>query len=223
MPSTTCRSLVTGTVELPGSGPENAGGVLTRFLSAGMWAGITLASYRGLVPEAPVRAILLTGTMGSGKTAVAMEIGERLEAAGQPYALVDLDWLGWVQPAPASALTQRAVLAENLRLIWPTFREAGVRRLVLARYVEDRLQLDEFRAALQGVELFVVRLVASEEVIEQRLRARDAGAQLAEHLAETALFAARGEANALEDAVVENGERPLGEVAAEVLAAAGWS
>jgi hypothetical protein len=188
-----------------------------------MRAGITLASYRGRVPEAPARGILLTGTMGSGKTVVAMELGERLEAAGHPYALVDLDWLGWVQPSPASALTQRSVLAENLRLIWPTFREAGVQRLVLARYVEDRPQLDEFRAALPGVELFVVRLVASLEVIERRLRARDSGAQRAEHLAETALFAARGEANALEDAVVENGERPLGEVAAEVLAAAGWS
>ena len=96
-------------------------------------------------------------------------------------------------------------------------------RLVLARYVEDRAQLEEFRAALPGVELFVVRLVASQDVIERRLRARDSGAQLAEHLAETRAFAARGEANALEDAVVENGDRPLAEVAAEVLAAAGWS
>ena len=59
-------------------------------------------------------------------------------------------------------------------------------------------------------------------MIERRLRARDTGAQLAEHLAETAQFAARGEANALEDAVVENGERPLADVAAEVLAVAGW-
>ena len=63
---------------------------------------------------------------------------------GQPYALVDLDWLGWVEPAPGSSLTQRSVLAQNLRLIWPTFREAGVQRLVLARYVEDRAQLESF-------------------------------------------------------------------------------
>jgi hypothetical protein len=140
--------------------------------------------------------------MGSGKTAVTIAIGELLE---QPYALVDLDWLGWVEPAPSSRLTQRSVLAENLRLIWPTLREAGVERLVLARYVEDRAQLDEFRAALPGVELCVVRLVATQAVIERRLRARDSGGQLAEHLAETAEFAARGEASALEDAVVENG------------------
>jgi hypothetical protein len=161
--------------------------------------------------------------MGSGKTAVTIAIGELLELREQPYALVDLDWLGWVDPAPSSRLTQRSVLAENLRLIWPTFREAGVERLVLARYVEDRAQLGEFRAALPGVELCVVRLVASQGVIERRLRARDSGAELAEHLAETAEFAARGEANALEDAVVENGDRPLAEVAAEVLTAAGWS
>jgi hypothetical protein len=212
---------VTGTGGSPLCGPGKTGGVLTRLLSAGKRIDITLARYRARVPEAPpARAILLTGTVGSGKTVVTIAIGELLK---QPYALVDLDWLGWVEPARASLFTQRAVLAENLRLIWPTFREAGVERLVLARYVEDRAQLDEFRAALPGVELFVVRLVASQAVIEQRLRARDSGAQLAEHLAETAEFAARGEANALEDAIVANDDRALAEVAAEVLAAAGWS
>jgi adenylylsulfate kinase len=167
-------------------------------------------------------ALLLTGTMGSGKTAVAIAIGELLQERGEPYALVDLDWLGWVDPAPSASLSQRAVLTENLRLIWPTFRAAGVQRLVLARYLEDREQLDELRAALPDVELTVVRLVAPEALIERRLRARDTGAQLAEHLAELAELAARAEANALEDAVVENGERPLADVAAEVLAASGW-
>ena len=198
--------------------------MLTGSLSAASTMGITLASYRAPVPDAPAaRAILLTGTMGSGKTAVTIAIGELLEQREQPYALVDLDWLGWVDPAPSSRLTQRAVLSENLRLIWPTFREAGVERLVLARYVEDRAQLDEFRAALPGVQLAVVRLVASQPVIERRLRGRDTGGQLAEHLAETAEFAARGEASALEDAVVENGDRSLDDVAAEVLTAAGWN
>ena len=195
--------------------------MLTSFLSAGSRVGITLASYRARVPAAsPARAILLTGTVGSGKTAVTIAIGDLLELRRQPYALVDLDWLGWVEPAPGSPLTQRSVLVENLRLIWPTFREAGAERLVLARYVEDRAQLDELRAALPGVELVVVRLVATQAVIERRLRARDSGAQLAEHLAHAA---ARSEANALEDAVVENGDRPLAEVAAEVLAVAGWN
>jgi adenylylsulfate kinase len=193
-------------------------------LSVAQRIGMTLAGYRAPVPDPPpARAILLTGTVGCGKTAVTVAIGEQLEARRQPYALVDLDWLAWVDPAPLAALTQRAVLVENLRLIWPTFREAGVERLVLARHVEDREQLGEFRAALPGVPLTVVRLVAPQRLIERRLRARDAGAQLAEHLAETAELAARGGANALEDAIVENGDRRLEEVAAEVLVVAGWS
>ena len=170
----------------------------------------------------PARAILLTGTVGSGKTSVAIEIGEQLEDGDVPYALVDLDWLGWLQPAPASLVTQRSALTKNLGLVWGTFREAGVERLVLARYVEDREQLDAFRGALPGVELFVVRLVAPQALVERRLRARDSGAQLVEHLAETAAFAAEGEQAGLEDAVVENGERPLRDVAADVLTAAAW-
>jgi adenylylsulfate kinase len=175
------------------------------------------------VPAAtPARAILLTGTVGSGKTSVALEIGELLEAGDLPYALVDLDWLAWLRPAPASLVTVHSALAENLALIWPTFREAGVERLVLARFLDERAQLDAVRGALPGVELFVVRLSAAQPLVEQRLRARDTGLQLAEHLAETAALAVRGEQAALEDAVVENGERPLRAVAEDVLAAAGW-
>jgi hypothetical protein len=69
----------------------------------------------------------------------------------------------------------------------------------------------------------VVRLVAPHDVIERRLRARDSGAQLAEHLAEAATFAVRAAEAALEDAVIENGERPLAEVAEQVLRAASWA
>jgi hypothetical protein len=173
-------------------------------------------------PATPARAILLTGTVGAGKTSVAVEIGELLEAGDQPYALLDLDWLAWVRPAPASIFTVHSLLVENLRLIWPVFREAGVERLVLARYLDDRAQLAALRSALPGVELFVVRLAAPGALVERRLQARDSGAQLEDHLAETAHFAARGEAAAIEDAIVQNGERPLRDVASDVLAAAGW-
>lgn len=170
----------------------------------------------------PARAILLTGTVGAGKTSVALELGEILEAGEHAYGLVDLDWLAWLRPARASLATVQSVLAENLRLIWPTYREAGVERLVLARCVGDRAELDALRASLPGVELYVVRLSVPDELARQRLEARDTGVQLAEHLAETAVLAARAEQLALEDAVVANGDRPLREVAEDVLAAAGW-
>jgi adenylylsulfate kinase-like enzyme len=41
-----------------------------------------------------VRALLLTGIFGTGKSSVAEEIAELLEASEQPFAAIDLDWLG---------------------------------------------------------------------------------------------------------------------------------
>jgi adenylylsulfate kinase-like enzyme len=39
--------------------------------------------------------VLLTGVYGSGKSSVAEEIAYLLEQQGEPYALLDLDYLGW--------------------------------------------------------------------------------------------------------------------------------
>jgi cellulose biosynthesis protein BcsQ len=39
--------------------------------------------------------VLLTGVYGSGKSSVAAEIAYLLERRDEPYALLDLDYLGW--------------------------------------------------------------------------------------------------------------------------------
>jgi hypothetical protein len=39
--------------------------------------------------------VLLTGVYGSGKSSVAEEIAYLLEQRGEPYALLDLDYLSW--------------------------------------------------------------------------------------------------------------------------------
>jgi len=39
--------------------------------------------------------VLLTGVYGAGKSSVAEEIAYLLEHRGEPYALLDLDYLGW--------------------------------------------------------------------------------------------------------------------------------
>jgi ribose 1,5-bisphosphokinase PhnN len=165
------------------------------------------------------RAILLSGPVGSGKTTLLLEIGELLEARGEPYALVDLDWLTWLRPVPGASLTVQEVLAQNLRAAWATFREAGVERLVLGRFVERREQLEAISEALPDVDLFVVRLAVPPRVLEERVRGRDSGRELAEHLALIAAAATPGVA----DAVVENdGVRSPGVVAREILTKAEW-
>src|SRR5258708_347501 len=69
---------------------------------------LTLA---GRSSVAPVRALLLSGPVGSGKTTVLLALGELLEERGEPYALVDLDWLAWGQPAPGTLRVEEGLLA----------------------------------------------------------------------------------------------------------------
>jgi ribose 1,5-bisphosphokinase PhnN len=89
--------------------------------------------------------------------------------------------------------------------------------------VRTREELSDISEALAGSRLTVVRLVASAEVVEQRLRGRDSGTELAEHLEEAAAFAAEAEAAGIGDAVIDCSELAVPEVAARVLAAAGWT
>ena len=62
--------------------------------------------------EHRAEGVLLTGVYGSGKSSVAEEIAYLLEQQGKPYALLDLDYLGWAglgwagrAPAPVIAGT----------------------------------------------------------------------------------------------------------------------
>lgn len=129
-----------------------------------------------------IPGVLLTGTVGSGKTSVAIEIGERLEVAGVPYSAIDLDWLCWISPAPDHGRSVHDVLVESLAAVWPAHRAAGVQRVILARGMRDADEIDRVRAAVPDVDLEVVQLSVDHELIRRRLRERDSGAQLAQHL-----------------------------------------
>jgi len=168
------------------------------------------------------RAILLTGTLGAGKTAVAVEVGWLLSLRDVRVAVVDLDWLGWAhlgdegRPGRSDEL-----IAANLAAIWPNYAAAGIDHLVLARLLIRRSGLEGVRAALPGADLKVVRLTASPATLESRLRRRDSGRELDEHLRELAPSAEQSAAVEA-DLVVENDGAPLADVAEQVLRRAGW-
>lgn len=170
------------------------------------------------------RALLLTGTVGVGKTTTADAVGDRLRAAGVAHALVDLDELRRCWPAPADDPFHTALSLTNLAALSRAYRDAGAERLVLAGVVETRADRQRHADAV-GVALQVVRLVAPADVVAPRLRARhvDDPEGLAWHLHRRGELDAVLDAADVADAVVTVTGLGRGEVADAALRAAGWS
>src|SRR5205823_8990934 len=96
-----------------------------------------------------------------------------------------------------SGATVADLLVRNLAHVWTEFRAAGVELVVLARFAPSGEEVDAIRAALPGAELFVVSLTAPRNVLEERVHARDRGAELAHHLEAIAHGGPRAIAHAL--------------------------
>jgi hypothetical protein len=100
--------------------------------------------------------VLITGVYGAGKSTVAAEICYLLEQRRQPYALLDVDFLGWGVPSYDGA-TGNPFMLRNLAAVVSNYREGGISVFVLAYFVPGQDELRGIREAV-GVPLQVVRL-----------------------------------------------------------------
>lgn len=165
------------------------------------------------------RALLLTGGFTTGKTAVAKEVLATASALGLHAAAIDLDWLGW---ATGASITLDDLIARNLAAVAGNYAAAGVDHLVLARALVHPSALQAVAGALPAWELKVIRLAAPRGALEQRIRARDSGSELEEHLADLDEMTQKVMAAASGAPVVVNDGRELGDIAKEVMRIAGW-
>lgn len=94
-----------------------------------------------------VRALLINGTVGAGKTSVAEALGDLLAQAGIANAVIDVDWLRRSWPEPPGDPFNGAITLRNLRAVARNYREAGALRLVLAGVVESRAERAAYAAA----------------------------------------------------------------------------
>jgi adenylylsulfate kinase len=169
----------------------------------------------------PVPTMLVTGTVGVGKSTVAAEINDALADLKIPSAAVDLDALVWQWPSTSNWNSD--LMFENLASLWPNYQAHGATRLILAGVLEDRAELVRYRAAVPGAQITVCRLVAPEAVRRDRLRRRmPPGPSRDWHLDRTVELERTLDRLAVGDFAVENGDRPVRDVAIEVLARAGW-
>jgi adenylylsulfate kinase len=171
--------------------------------------------------KVPVPTPVLTGTVGSGKSTVAAEINDALAELKVPNAAVDLDALVWQWPSTSK--WNNDLMFENLASLWPNYQAHGATHLILARVLEDRAELDRYRAAVPGAEITVCRLTTPEPLRLERLHERmPPGPSRDWHLARSVELEGILADRACEDFEVENGDRPIREVALEVLSRAGW-
>ncbi|HTK28661.1 MAG TPA: hypothetical protein VL309_03880 [Vicinamibacterales bacterium] len=162
--------------------------------------------------------LIVTGSMGSGKTTILGEASDLLTAARVPHAGIDLDTLGigFLE----GGLTD--VLFQNLAGVWRGYAGAGIGRLLLAAAVEDAGTLARIRGAIPGASITIGRLVASVETMQDRVRLREPGLLQSVFVARAAELNEILDRAHLEQFTITNDGRPATEVARELLEHAGW-
>jgi len=161
------------------------------------------------------KGVLITGVYGSGKSSVSAEIGYELEQRGEMYALLDLDFLGWVGDHDIG----RATMLRNLAAVAPNYKGLGVGRYVLAYFVPDRGTLDAIKDAL-AIPLQVVRLSVPITEIERRLSA-DVTSGRKDDLRDAAESIAASAGVGVEDLLIENTGQ-VQAIAGSVMSWLGW-
>jgi hypothetical protein len=167
-----------------------------------------------------VPLLILSGSVGVGKTTIGVAISDILSATGTSHAFVDRDALSvsW----PRVGRFNEEIANRNLADVWRNFREAGATRLIVAGVMETRDDVERCRRVVPGAASVLCRLRASPQTRESRIRAREEGASRDWHLARTVELEEILQRAGLEDFCVENDGRPADAVAREVLARAGW-
>ena len=158
--------------------------------------------------------------MGSGKTTVLSEASDLLTARNIPHASIDVDALGTAHLPPT--LQNNQLMYQNLQSVWENYAHAGVTRLLLARAIEDRTELEQCRNAISGAEIVICRLTASLKTMQQRLQTREIGTLQNTFTPRVAELNSILDRAHLEDFSLSNENRSVTEVAHEMLVRAAW-
>jgi adenylylsulfate kinase-like enzyme len=169
----------------------------------------------------PSSLLIITGSMGSGKSAVMAEASDILRMRGVQHAAVDLDVLGLAHLPDATPSDE--VMYRNLRAVVQNYVTAGADRLLLTRAIETRAELEPCISSVGAKEVIVCRLKASIQKMQQRVGSRELGIARDKYIERVVTLNESLEHAGLENFVAWNEDRPITDVANEVLERAGWS
>jgi hypothetical protein len=117
----------------------------------------------------------LCGPTAVGKSVVGWEIFTQVRCEGLTAAYVDLAQIGFCRPTPVGDPDNHRVKATNLGAIWPRFRAAGARCLIITGNVTRPGIITEYAEKLPGTRLTVCQLRAGQQVLTERLLLRGRG------------------------------------------------
>ena len=143
---------------------------------------------RALTEAAPatgnvVDVLVIAGPAGVGKSTTAYELSDQLRETSIDHAVVDTDELDRLYPVPddIARLTERTLTA-----VWQAFRDRGARRLILVGVFADKpSELDWIARAIPGARYTLVRLVATNDTLAERIRRREIGSRADAQLGRT--------------------------------------
>jgi hypothetical protein len=166
-----------------------------------------------------VQVLVISGSMGAGKTTVCGEASDLLTAAGIVHAAIDVDvlGLGLLPPPQADVLPCR-----NLDALCANFIGAGVTRFLLSEAVDSVGKRERLRTATRATSLLVCRLRAPVTKMQDRVRLREPGMCQEQFVARVVTLESKLDEACVEDFSVDNEDRSVTEVAREMLERAGW-
>ncbi|HVH58351.1 MAG TPA: hypothetical protein VM791_18940 [Vicinamibacterales bacterium] len=164
--------------------------------------------------------LLITGSMGAGKTSTLYEASDLLIERGIHHAAIDLDSLG-VGHLDGAQLQDVAL--RNLAAVCANYTSAGVTRLIAAGAIESRTELEQIQQASQAGATVVCRLWARPEVMEKRIASREDGIFADRYIARVRVLDEILAAAALEDFSIDTTDAPITRVAEELLNQAAWT
>ncbi len=165
-----------------------------------------------------VPMVLITGPVGVGKTTVAKALAVRLESCGTAYWAMDIDRLTDFAPRSPGDPFGFGMSTAGISSLWPVMRSAGVRVVIFPRVVESRLEIERLQASIPGATALVVRLRASLETLDGRIKGRSVGPRQAWDLQRTRELLPLMEATHASDVVVDTDGRSPDAIAKDIQA-----
>ena len=173
---------------------------------------------------------------GCGKSAVGYEIFMQVYRSGVKAGFLDFDQVGLCYPTPADDPVNHRVKAQNLAAVWPTYRVAGARCLIVVGSVTSRETVLLYAGKVPGTDLTLCRLRATPERLSERVFRRGLGRgpvipgpptkskqRLAAMAAEAIREAAEMDAADFADVCVDTDNQNVAQVARHILTrTSGW-